>query len=202
MPVKACMPVINTSCCLLGRSHGLWSFLRVSRKELCMPCQREDVCEPSGLPVPFSVVALPCWGVHHCQGIAFGLFDVSASGKRGTVSQEKKIQDFKLNLALLVITCETSYYLFKGRMKKRWEKGWAVTQCSKRNKFRLCVTRATLGLICLVQEKYSVRSSSPMNMNGLSSLRIHLQTTYTHIILFAFTLQAPAGPETSQEPFF
>lgn len=42
------MPVINTSCCLLGRSQGLWSFLRASRKELGIPYQWEVVCEPAG----------------------------------------------------------------------------------------------------------------------------------------------------------
>lgn len=81
--------------------------------------------------------------------------------------------------------------LFKGRIKKRWGKGWAVTECSKRNVFRLCVTGATLGLIRLVQEKYSVHSSSSVNM---SNLRIHLQTTYTHIILFALALPSICGP--------
>lgn len=79
-----------------------------------MPCQWEDVCEPSGLSVPSSVVPLPCLGGFHCQSIAFGLFDVSASGKRGKVSQEKAIQDFKLNLTLLVITGETWNYLREG----------------------------------------------------------------------------------------
>lgn len=94
------------------------------------------------------------------------------------------------------IACDSMWNkeLFKGRMKKRWAKGWAVTECSKRNKFRLCVTCATLGLIHLVQEKYSVHSSSPVNMNGLRNLRIHLQTTYTHIILFALTLPSICGP--------
>lgn len=69
------------------------------------------------LPVPFSVVPLPCLGGYCCHGIAFGLFDVSASGTRGKVSREKDIQDFKLNLTLFVVTCETKNYLREGRRK-------------------------------------------------------------------------------------
>lgn len=111
------MPVINTSCCLLGRSQGLWSFLRASRKELGIPCQWEGVCEPAG---PAS--SLPCGALtlprgYCCHGIAFGLFDVSASGTRGKVSREKDIQDFKLNLTLFVVTCETKNYLREGQKK-------------------------------------------------------------------------------------
>lgn len=112
-----------------------------------MPCQWEDVWEPSGLPIPLCA-ALTLPRGYHCQGIALGLSDVSASGKTGKVSQREENPGF---LTLLVVTCDKKA-LFKGRMKKRWERGWAVTQCSKRNKFRLCVTHATLGLTHLLQE--------------------------------------------------
>lgn len=117
------MPVINTSSCLLGRSQGLWSFLRASRKELGIPCQWEGACEPAG-PAgvcepagPASSLlcgALTLPGGYCCHGIAFGLLDVSASGTRGKVSREKNTQDFKLNLTLLVVTCETKNYLREG----------------------------------------------------------------------------------------
>lgn len=64
--------------------------------------------------------------------------------------------------------------LLEGRMRKGWKKGWAVTQCSNRNKFRLCVRCATLRPICLVQEKHLAYASALGNVNSLNNFRIHL----------------------------
>lgn len=75
--------------------------------------------------------------------------------------------------------------LFEGRLQKGWKKGWAVTQCSNRNKYRLCVRCATLRLLCLVQEKHSAHASTLVNVNGLNNFRIHSQTTYIYLSLLA-----------------
>lgn len=76
-----------------------------------------------------------------------------------------------------------------------WRKVWTLSLYSNRNKFRLYVRCATLWLICRVQEKHSVHSSTLVNVNSLNNLRIHLQTTYIYLSLLAWFLM----PVTAQD---